>query len=62
MAKGYPLRPVIANLFVEHFQEMFLAHSTHKRLRFFRYVYDTWQLGRETLEKFVHQRNGPTGI
>jgi hypothetical protein len=41
VAMGSPLSPVIANYFMEYFEEISLQTATHKPLCWFRYVYDT---------------------
>jgi hypothetical protein len=50
---GSPLSPVIANFFMDDFEDRALKQVTHKLLCWFRYVDDTfviWPHGSEKLE------------
>ena len=61
---GSPLSPVVANLFMEYFEEMALASSSLKPKCWLRYVDDTfvvWPHGRDTLEEFVAHLNSIHG-
>jgi hypothetical protein len=60
VAMGSPLSPVIANYFMEYFEEMALEVATHKPLCWFRYVYDTfviWAHGPGKLAEFLDHLN-----
>jgi hypothetical protein len=61
VAMGSPLYPVIANYFMEYFEEMALEAATHKPLCWFRYVDDTfviWPHGPGKLAEFLDHLNG----
>jgi hypothetical protein len=54
---GSLLSPVIANYFMEYFEEMALESATYKPLCWFRYVDDTfiiWPHGTGKLAKFLY--------
>jgi hypothetical protein len=56
VAMGSPLYPVIANYFMEYFEEMVLEAATHKPLCWFRCVDDTfviWPHGPGKLAEFL---------
>jgi hypothetical protein len=58
---GSPLSPVIANYFMEYFEEMALESVTYKPLCWFRYVDDTffiWPHGPGKLAEFLDHQNG----
>jgi hypothetical protein len=53
---GSPLSPVIANFFMEDFEQKVIQQATHKPVCWFRYVDDTfviWPHGQEKLEDFL---------
>jgi len=55
-AMGSPISPVIANIFVEHFEKEALQKAPKKPEVWFRYVDDTfviWRHGRAELRKFL---------
>ncbi|XP_021938281.1 uncharacterized protein LOC110838924 [Zootermopsis nevadensis] len=57
---GSPLSPVIANFYMEHFEEMAVDRATFKPLCWFRYVDDTfviWPHGPGKLAKFLNHLN-----
>ncbi|XP_046399937.1 uncharacterized protein LOC124166450 [Ischnura elegans] len=57
---GSPLSPVIANFFMEAFEEEALSSATLKPRCFYRYVDDTfiiWPYGRERLQYFLSHMN-----
>jgi hypothetical protein len=61
VAMGSPLFPVIANYFMEYFEEMALEMATYKPLCWTRYVDDTfviWPHGRGKLAEFLDHLNG----
>jgi len=61
MAVVSPLCPVIANFFMEDFEEMALEQPTHEPLCLFHYVNDTfvfWPHRTEKLERFLDHLNG----
>jgi hypothetical protein len=61
VAMGSPPSPVIANYFMEYFEEMALEAVTHKSLCWFRYVDDTfviWAHGPGKLVEFLDHLNG----
>jgi hypothetical protein len=61
VAMGSPLSPIIANLFMENFEERALQQVTHKPLCWFRHVDDTsiiWPHGPQKLEEFLDHPNG----
>ena len=58
---GSPLSPVIANFFMEDFEKKATEQATHKSVRWFRYVDDTfviWPPGQEKLTEFLNHLNG----
>ncbi|XP_046401606.1 uncharacterized protein LOC124167667 [Ischnura elegans] len=60
VAMGSPLSPVIANFFMESFEEEALSSATLKPRCFYRYVDDTfiiWPHGRESLQHFLSHMN-----
>jgi hypothetical protein len=55
------LSPVIANFYMEDFEEMVLDRTPHKPLCWFRYVDDTfviWPHGPDRLKDFLDHLNG----
>ncbi|XP_039204586.1 uncharacterized protein LOC120310339, partial [Crotalus tigris] len=57
---GSPLSPVIANLYMEHFETQALEKSDHKPKLWLRYVDDTfiiWPHGKEKLDNFLTHLN-----
>ncbi|KAM3823585.1 uncharacterized protein M6D78_018813 [Vipera latastei] len=57
---GSPLSPVIANLYMEHFETLALEKSNHKPKLWLRYVDDTfviWPHGKEKLDDFLIHLN-----
>ena len=59
-AMGNPLSPVVANIFMEHFEELAITSAPVKPAIWLRYVDDTfvvWREGREKLEEFLHHLN-----
>ena len=61
VAMGSPLSPVIANFFMEDFENKALEQATHKLTCWYRYVDDTfaiWPHGRERLTEFLDHLNG----
>ncbi|XP_011860821.1 PREDICTED: uncharacterized protein LOC105557975 [Vollenhovia emeryi] len=53
---GSPISPIIANIFMEHFENEILKKAPLKPSTWFRYVDDTfviWNHGRETLPQFL---------
>jgi hypothetical protein len=59
-ARGSPLSPVIANVFMEDLEERALAQVNYKPLCWFRYVDDVfviWLHGTENLERFRDNLN-----
>uniref|UniRef100_A0AAR5QKP0 Reverse transcriptase domain-containing protein n=1 Tax=Dendroctonus ponderosae TaxID=77166 RepID=A0AAR5QKP0_DENPD len=57
---GIPLSPVVANLFMEKFEETALSTAPLKPTIWYRYVDDTfmlWRLGRESLDIFLDHLN-----
>jgi hypothetical protein len=55
-AMGSPISPIIANIFMEHFENEVLKNAPLKPSTWFRYVDDTfviWSHGRETLPQFL---------
>ena len=60
VAMGSPLSPVIANFFMENFEKKAIEQATHKPVRWFRYVDDTfviWPHGQEKLTEFLNHLN-----
>jgi hypothetical protein len=60
VAMGSPLFPVIADVFMENFEETALEGATHKPLCWFRYVDDTfviWTHGPGKLSEFLDHLN-----
>jgi len=58
---GLALSPVIADFFMEDFEERALVPATHKLLYWFHYVADTFVIlshGTEKLERFLAHLNG----
>jgi hypothetical protein len=58
---GSPLSPVIANFYMEVFEEMALNQAPHKPLCWFRYVDDTfviWPHSPDRLKDFLDHLNG----
>lgn len=56
VAMGFPLSPVIANFFMEFFEQRALEQSPLKPLLYHRYVDDTlliWNYGQAALEDFI---------
>ena len=63
VAMGSPLSPIIANLFMENFEEKALNTANPKPEWWSRFVDDTfliWAHGKEELDKFVDHLNGKT--
>ena len=61
VAMGSPLSPVIAIFFMEDFETKAIEQATHKPLRWFRYVDDTfviWPHGQEKLTEFLNHLSG----
>ena len=59
-AMGSPISPVIANIFMEHFEKEALRKAPNKPEVWFRYVDDTfviWRHGRSELRKFLIHLN-----
>nr|XP_054760897.1 uncharacterized protein LOC129267186 [Lytechinus pictus] len=57
---GSPLSPVVANMFMEHFEETAHQSATHKPKVWLRYVDDTfvvWQHGAEETSNFLQHLN-----
>ena len=57
---GSPFSPVIANFFMENFEKKAIEQATHKPVRWFRYVDDTfviWPHGQEKLTEFLNHLN-----
>ncbi|XP_030758536.1 uncharacterized protein LOC115884178 [Sitophilus oryzae] len=57
---GSPISPIIANFFMERFEEKALESSVLKPAVWFRYVDDTfvvWKHGRDSLDDFLHHLN-----
>ncbi|XP_024882522.1 uncharacterized protein LOC112461499 [Temnothorax curvispinosus] len=53
---GSPISPIIANIFMEHFENQILKNAPLKPSTWFRYVDDTfviWSHGRDTLPQFL---------
>jgi hypothetical protein len=50
---GSPLSPVIANYFMEYFEEMALASATYKPLSWFRYVDVVMKISRKNLNRKI---------
>ena len=60
VAMGSPLSPVIANFFMEKFEQQALEATDYKPICWFRYVDDTfvvWSHGEEKLKNFLHFLN-----
>jgi hypothetical protein len=60
VAMGLPLFPVIANFFMQYFEEVALEVTTHKPLWWFRYLGDTfviWPHGSGKLSEFLDHLN-----
>jgi hypothetical protein len=60
VAMGSPLSPVIANFFMEDFEEDALKRAIHKPLRSFKGVHDTfviWSHGQEEVDDFLLHHN-----
>jgi hypothetical protein len=60
VAMGSPLSPIVANIFMEHFEKKSLDTYPLKPLRWKRFVDDTnvlWPHGKEELEKFFQHLN-----
>jgi hypothetical protein len=60
VAMGSPLSPVIANFFMEDFENKALSLSLHKPTHWFRYVDDTfiiWPHGQKRLTDFLNHLN-----
>ena len=63
VAMGSPLSPVVANIFMEDFEQTALSTPNLKPKIWFRYVNDTfviWQHGKDKLEEFLEQLNDST--
>ena len=61
VAMGSPLSPVIANFFMEKFEQQALESAPYKPKIWFRYVDDTfviWNHGQEKLQEFLEHING----
>ncbi|XP_018401785.1 PREDICTED: uncharacterized protein LOC108778952 [Cyphomyrmex costatus] len=59
-AMGSPISPVVANIFMEHFEEEALRKATSKPEIWYRYVDDTfviWRHGKDELDKFLNFLN-----
>jgi len=62
VAMGSPLSPVIANFFMEDFEEGVLNQATHKPTCWYRYVDDIfaiWPSGKASLSTFLVHLNSP---
>ena len=60
-AMGSPLSPTVANIFMEHFEELALRTAKLKPKLWLRYVDDTfvvWPHGKETITEFIKHLNG----
>jgi retron-type reverse transcriptase len=60
VAMGSPLSPVIANFYIEDFEERALDSASHKPLCWFRYVDDTfviWPHGPDKFKEFLYHLN-----
>lgn len=61
MATGSPLTPVVANFYMEHFEQTATSTATHKPTRWYRYVDNTfvvWPHGKRVLQEFQKHLNG----
>jgi hypothetical protein len=59
-AMGSPLAPVVANFYMEHFEEQAMSSATRKPTRWYRYVDDTfvvWPHGKTELHGFLQHLN-----
>ena len=57
---GNPLSPVVANIYMEHFEELALESGESKPATWLRYVDDTfviWNKGRDKLLDFLEHLN-----
>jgi hypothetical protein len=60
VAMGSPLAPVIANYYMEHFEQQAISRAPRKPTHWYRYVDDTfviWPHGEEELRKFLDHLN-----
>jgi hypothetical protein len=60
VAMGSPLAPVIANYYMEHFEQQALSRAPRIPTQWYRYVDDTfvvWPHGEEELREFLDQLN-----
>jgi sugar phosphate isomerase/epimerase len=57
---GSPLAPVVANFYMEHFEQQAISMAKKKPARWFRYVDDTfvvWTHGKDELQEFLKHLN-----
>jgi hypothetical protein len=55
-----PLAPVVANFYMEHFEQQAISSAEKKPARWFRYVDDTfvvWTHGKDELQEFLKHLN-----
>jgi hypothetical protein len=60
VAMGSPLAPVIADFYMEHFEQMAISTAIKKPTRWYRYVGDifaVWPHGKDDLQDFLHLNN-----
>jgi hypothetical protein len=60
VAMGSPLAPVIANYYMEHFEQLAISTVSRKSTHWYRYVDDTfvvWRHGKEELHDFLNHLN-----
>ncbi|XP_023702295.1 uncharacterized protein LOC111861724, partial [Cryptotermes secundus] len=60
VAMGFPLSPVISNIYMEDFEDRALVSAPHKSRCWFRYVDDTfviWPHGPDKLKDFLNHLN-----
>jgi hypothetical protein len=61
VAIGFPLTPVVANFYMEHFEQTAIGTAIHKPTRWYRYVTNTfvvWPHGKRVLQEFLKHLNG----